>query len=48
MSPLVTSQAKSQGSDWSLHTGSMTGSLVAKSEADSLSQAGNIFCNNKH
>ena len=46
MSPLVSSQAKSQGSDWSLHKpspDSMANSLIARSEADSLSQDTGVF-----
>lgn len=46
MSPLVSSQAKNQGSDWSLHKpspDSMANSLIARSEADSLSQDTGVF-----
>ena len=46
MSPLVSSQAKSHGSDWSLHKpspDSMANSLIGRSEADSLSQDTGVF-----
>ena len=46
MSPLVSSQTKSQGSDWSLHKpspDSMANSLIGRSEADSLSQDTGVF-----
>ena len=46
MSPLVASQARSQGSDWSLHkpgSDSMASSLIGRSEDGSLSQDTGVY-----
>ena len=46
VSPLVASQARSQGSDWSLHkpgSDSMASSLIGRSEDGSLSQDTGVY-----